>query len=124
MEKLEKSEYIHPNTSVLQTEYLVKYGQEFLRLNNLTVGQIAEFDFPYEKVSTKYKSRELEKYSYKKRVPGILKLDEHGRLYAESIDDLVFYEYESNNYSGRSRKSWYREVKKKSVINFGKGFIY
>ena len=99
---------VYPDKVKLQNEYLVSYGKEFLRINNLKVGDEIDLEFPYEGVSQKYKSREMEKFSYKTTTRGILKLDDVGRLYAESIKDLVFYEYTSNGYSGRNRKSWYK----------------
>lgn len=115
---------VYPDKVKLQNEYLVNYGKEFLRINDLKVGDEIELDFPYEFVRQKYKSREMEKYSDKKTGKGILKLDDVGRLYAESLDDFVFYKYTSNGYTGRSRRSWYEEVRKKSVIRFGTGFVF
>lgn len=117
-------EYVYPNKEKLQNEYLVKFGQEFLKLNNLNIGDEVFMEFPYEGVSQKYKSREMEKYSYKKKVKGILKLDEQGRLFAESVEDLQFYNYTSNGFSGRNRKSWYQPISKKSIIKFGTGFVF
>lgn len=52
----------------------------------------------------------------KKIGKGILKLDDAVRLYAESLDDFVFYNHTSNGYTGRSRRSWYEEVK--HIIHF------
>jgi hypothetical protein len=115
---------VYPDKVKLQNEYLVNYGKEFLRINCLKVGDEIELEFPYEFVRQKYKSREMEKYSGKKIGKGILKLDDAGRLYAESLDDFVFYNHTSNGYTGRSRRSWYEEVRKKSVIRFGTGFVF
>ncbi|MEP7198034.1 MAG: hypothetical protein ABI851_16060 [Saprospiraceae bacterium] len=115
---------VYPDKVKLQNEYLVNYGKEFLNINKLIVGDEIIMEFPYEGLSQKYKSREMEKFSYKKTIKGILKLDDIGRLYAESLDDLVFYEYTSNGYSGRQRKNWYKEVRKKSVVRFGTGFVF
>jgi len=64
-----------------------------LRINNLKIGDEIEIEFDYEKVSTRYKSREMDKYTYKKLAKGILKIDENGGLYAESIDNMIFYDY-------------------------------
>lgn len=115
---------VYPDKVKLQNEYLVNYGKEFLRINDLKVGDEIELEFPYEFIKQKYKSREMEKYSGKKIGKGTLKLDDVGRLYAESLDDFVFYKYTSNGYTGRSRRSWYEEVRKKSVIRFGTGFVF
>jgi len=117
-------EYNFPDKAKLQNEYLVKYGEQFLILNNLKVGDEVILEFPYEGVSQKYKSREMEKYTYKKKVKGILKIDEQGRLYAESLEDMQFYNYTSNGFSGRSRKSWYQPISKKSIVKFGTGFVF
>jgi len=117
-------EYNFPDKAKLQNEYLVKYGEQFLILNNLKVGHEVILEFPYEGVSQKYKSREMEKYTYKKKVKGILKIDEQGRLYAESLEDMQFYNYTSNGFSGRSRKSRYQPISKKSIVKFGTGFVF
>jgi hypothetical protein len=115
---------LYPDKLKLQNEYLVKYGEEFLKLNNLKIGDEIEIEFPYEGISQKYKSREMEKFSYSKKMKGVLKLDERGRLFAESIEDMQFYNYTSNGFSGRSRKSWYQSISKKSAVFFGTGFVF
>jgi len=115
---------VYPDTVKLQNEYLVNYGKEILKINELNIGDEIDIEFPYERLSQKYKSREMEKFSFKKTGRGVLKVDDIGRLYAESLEDFSFYEHTSNGYSGRQRKSWYKEVRKKSVVRFGTGFVF
>ncbi len=121
---MRKVEYIMPNDKALKNEYLRSYGYEFLKLNNLQVGDEVEMDFPYEGVSSGYKTREMSKYTYKQNAKGILKLDENQLLYAESLDNFSFYEYKNNGLRGRSQRNYYQEYKKKSIIKFGVGFIF
>lgn len=110
---------IMPDTKRLQTEFLVNYGNELLRINGLKVGDEIETEFEYEKTSTRYKSREIDKYTYKKLAKGILKIDDNSCLYAESIENMQFYEYVQER-----RKYYYKSVMKKSIKRFGVGFIY
>lgn len=114
---------IYPNKDTLQKEYLRIYGEKFLLLNNLKVDDEIELLFPYERVSIPYKLRELCKYIYKMLCMGILKLDEDGCLYAESIDELDFYESRMKN-KGRNVVTEYWHKKKKSIVKFGTGFIH
>lgn len=112
-------ELIMPDTKRLQSEYLVNYGKEFLRLNNLNVGDEIELAFDYEVTKTRYKSRELDKYTFQKNAKGILKLDDNGFLFAESLENMQFYEYTKD-----FRRYYYKSVMKKSIKRFGTGFIY
>lgn len=112
-------ELIMPDTQKLQSEYLLNYGKEFLRLNNLNVGDEIELPFDYEVTKTRYKSRELEKYTFQKNATGVLKLDDTGFLYAESLENMQFYEHTRDG-----RRWYYRSVMKKSIKRFGTGFIY
>lgn len=119
-----EKEYTMPNDLILKNEYLKNYGNEFLKLNNLKIGDEVEMNFSYEGISQGYKTREMSKYTYKQKAKGILKIDENGLLFAESLDNFPFYEYKNNNLSGRSRRNYYQEYKKKSIIKFGVGFIF
>lgn len=116
-------EYKYPDQKKLQLEYLKIFGEEFLKLNNLNIGDKVLLNFSYESIHTKYNSRELQKFTNYKESEGILKLDNDGVLYAESIEDANFYVSKSNGFSGRSYKSWYELKKKKSIVKFGTGFI-
>jgi hypothetical protein len=121
---MENVEYKYPDKEKLQDEYLKKYGEEFLKLNNLKLGDIITIKFTYEEVKSQYKSRKLERYTSNKLANGILKSNEKGLLYAESIEDMEFYHHCSNGLSGRSNRTWYKKVMKKSIHKFGTGFIY
>lgn len=116
-------EYKLPDKLKLQNEYLKRYGEEFLLLNDLKVGDEVILDFNYQSIHTKYNSRELERFNNYKKAKGILKLDENGCLFAESIDDADFYVSKSNGFCGRSRRTWYQLERKKSIYKFGVGFI-
>ena len=113
------SEIIFPDTKKLHIEFLKTYRDEFLKLNNLKVGDEIELEFDYEKLSSKYKSRELQTHTYQKVAIGILKLNEDGCLYAESINDFDFY----NHVKVRGNRYEYRKDSRKSIKKFGTGFI-
>ena len=114
--------FLFPDKLRLQNEYLIKYGNEFLSLNNLKVGDIIDFEFPYEGIHQRFKSREMAKSTYKKTTKGILKKDDVGRLIVESVEDLPFYEYLSNAISGK--RSCYKLVNRKSIVKLGTGFVF
>lgn len=118
------SVYIYPNKEALQNKYLEMYGREFLELNNLKIGDEIELEFPYEGTGRNYNSKEQVKYTYKKKAKGVLKITENGMLYAESYDDMQFFHWVDNGLSGRSKRSWYKPVPRKSIIEFGTGFIF
>ena len=117
-------EYILPDKTRLLTDYFKKYGEEFLKLNNLKVGDTTKLRFPYHTLHSKYHSRQMDKCTDYKEVAGILKIDQDGILYAESIDDMNFYFSRSNGLSGRSFKSWYELKRQKSIIKFGDGISF
>ena len=110
---------ILPDRKKFETEFLINYGKQLLELNGLDIGDEIEIQFDYETVKSRYKSRELDKYTYQKLAKGILKTNEEGCLYAESLDDMVFYEY-----TRQGRKYYYKQVMRKSIKMFGVGFIY
>ena len=116
-------EYNLPNKEVLFNEFLKKYGDEFLRLNGLKIGDIVNLRFSYNILRSKYKSRQMERFTEYKKADGILKYDDNGALIAESLDDFDFYYSVSNGRSGRDYKSWYELKRGKSVYKFGIGFI-
>lgn len=117
------SDYIFPDKKDFQNKYLEMYGQQFLEMNNLKVGDEVEMEFPYEQTGRNYNSKEQVKYTYKKKAKGVLKLSETGMLYAESYEDMQFFHWVDNGRSGRSRRSWYQPMPRKSTIEFGTGFI-
>ncbi len=103
-------EYKEPSQELLMDEYFIKYSQEFLKLNNLHVGNEVEMNFRYEVLRPKINSSDFEKYTFRKNAKGILKLDSKRALFAESFEDMDFYE---------NRKGKYVLIKKKSVIKIG-----
>ena len=113
-------ELIFPDIKQLHIEFLRNYGNEFLKLNSLKVGDEIELEFDYDVLRSVYKSRERNKYNYKKLAKGILKLDENQCLIAESLDDFQFYHYIQVR---QGRYEWKSEIRK-SIRRFGNGFIY
>lgn len=116
------SELIFPETKKLHIEFLKTYRDEFLKLNNLKIGDKIEIEFDYQVLRSSYNRREQNAYTFQKLCKGILKLDDDGCLYAESLDDFTFYSNvpirpDSNKYGWRSES-------RKSIKKFGTGFIY
>jgi len=109
-----------PNINI---DYLRMYKNEFLELNNLKIGDEIIWNFKYDTLRGRYKSREMDKFSAYEKSKGILKEDDNGVLFVESIKDYNFYNYTSNGLTGRSRKSWYQLEKKKAMNYFGTGYV-
>lgn len=117
-----KKEIIFPDIKKLHIEFLINYGIEFLKLNCLKIGDEIELEFDYDVLRSVYKSREMNKYTWKKLAKGILKLDENGCLYAESIDNFTFY-WHAPIRPGSNKYAWHSK-NTKSIKKFGTGFIY
>jgi len=114
-----ENKLIFPDKEKLHIEFLVNYGNELLKLNNLKVGDEIEIEFDYEQLRSGYKSRELNRMVWQKLAKGVLKLDEDGCLYAESLDDFTFY-WQTQVFG---KYKWQSETRK-SIRKFGTGFIY
>ncbi|MBP1165096.1 hypothetical protein JOE44_001980 [Chryseobacterium sp. PvR013] len=114
---MEKSQLLFPDKKSLQKEYLLKYRDQFLKLNNLKVGDEITLDFTCNNLIGK------QIYLTSKITTGILKLDENGFLYAESSHNMPFYRQMDNGLSGRSKRSWFQRTDTKSKKYFGDGFI-
>jgi len=117
-----ESKIIFPDTKKLHIDFLKTYRDEFLKLNNLKVGDEIELEFDYDVLRSAYKSREMNKYTLKKLAKGTLKLDDDGCLYAESLDDFTFY-WHAPIRPGSTKYAWKSE-NRKSIKKFGTGFIY
>lgn len=120
---MESKSYQYPNKKELELEFLRNYGENFLGLNSLKIGDVIEIEFPYQ-TCYRNEKRELVSASWKRVEKGVLKYDENNVLYAESIENLPFYPYGSNGKRGRleKREPVYRP--KKSIVKFGTGFIH
>lgn len=59
-------------------------------------------------------------FTTEKKAKGILRIDEEGCLYAESIDNFTFY----NHIQVRGGKYAWQSQNRKSIKRFGTGFIY
>ena len=113
-----KTEIIFPDTKKLHIDFLINYSNEFLKLNSLKVGDEIEIEFDYQVLRSGYKSREMNSYTWQKVTKGILKLDNDGCLYAESLDNFTFYKH----IQVRGKYVWQSE-NRKSIKRFGTGFI-
>ncbi|HET8735909.1 MAG TPA: hypothetical protein VFM69_04880 [Pricia sp.] len=115
---------IKPEIPNLETKILLMLKDEFLRLNNLKVGDHIIWNFRYDTTRQAYKSRRMDKYSAREEGEGVLKTDEKGFLFVESLKDYSFYNHTNNGLTGRSRREWYQREMRKSKHYFGVGFIH
>lgn len=113
-----------PELPDLKDKVLLLAKEEFLKLNNLNIGDHIIWNFRFDTLRGAYKKREMNKYSAHEKSEGILKIDDNGYLFVESIKDYTFYNLTSNGFTGRSRKEWYKMEKRKSRNYFGVGFIH
>lgn len=114
---MENTDLLFPDKKSLQKEYLLKYRDQFLSLNNLKVGDEISLSFTCNNLIGK------QIYLTSKITKGVLKLDDNGVLYAESLDNMPFYRHMDNGLSGRSKRSWVQRTEAKSKYFFGDGFI-
>ena len=113
-----------PELPNLKEKVLKMAKDEFLKLNNLEVGDHIIWNFRYDTLRSAYKSREINKYSAHEESEGVLKVDENGYLFVESLKEYAFHNRISNGLSGRSRREWYQREMRKSKHYFGVGFIH
>jgi len=107
----------------IKKQILELYKVEFLKLNNLNIGDELEVNFSYHKLHPKYRSSKMERITHKKKAIGILKEDVSG-LYVESKDKFQFYEFTSNGLTGRQRKEWYKSIMKPSIFKIRGGLSF
>lgn len=115
---------IKPKMPDIQGKMFKLIGAEFLKKNNLKLGDHILWDFRFQTLRGKYKSREMSRYSAYEESEGVLREDENGFLYVESIKKYKFYTYVNNELSGRHKKSWYKSEERHSKHYFGTGFIF
>lgn len=104
--------------------FLLSYKEEFLRTNRVKVGDSIKVQFYYEILRPKYRGSGSNKYTERKIADGILKEDNQGVLYVESVEDLQYYELKTNGLSGRSRREWYDKVRRKGIKIIGDIRVY
>ena len=107
----------------IKEKVLKIYTEEFLKLNNLNIGDELEVNFTYHKLHPKYKSSKMERVSHNKKAIGTLKEDENG-LYVESNNKFQFYELTSNGLTGRQRREWYKSIMKQSIFKIRGGLSF
>lgn len=112
-------EYKQPDKDTLQRVYKLAFKEEFLRINNLKVGDEIEWSFPYEAIKSRYNKRGQDRYTFSRIIRGILKEDESGFLYAESLETVPFYHLET-----KGKSEFYKQEMKHSVVRLGTGFIH
>lgn len=113
-----------PELPSLKGKFLIIYKEEFLKLNNLEVGDHIIWNFRYDTLRSAYKKREMNRYSAYEESEGVLKVDENGYLFVESLKKYSFHNPTSNGLSGRSRREWYQREIRKAKHYFGTGFIH
>lgn len=106
----------------LQSEYLLMIKECILKENDLKIGDRILWEFDHDIIRSGYKRGTQAKYNIKKLCEGILKEDENGFLYAESIEDLDFYQSKYKN-EFKMTGHYYKLVKKKSKHYFGSGWV-
>lgn len=100
--------YLFPDSEEINKQVLLKYKEEFLKLNNLKIGDLVTLEFPFQRV---YKENTI---TWNKPMDGFLKEDENGYLYAESLEDADFYRWNSDN----RRRPYYELQRRKSIFKF------
>lgn len=117
------SDIFKPEIPDLKNKYLLMLKDSILKNNNLEIGDKILWEFSYQSIKSGYKRGEINRYDYKKLCKGVLKEDENGLLFAESIDDLEFYVSEYRNKISQ-KGHYYRKIMKKSIHYFGEGYIH
>lgn len=110
--------YLLPDSEEIKKQALLNYKNEFLRLNDLKIGDLINIEFPYQRVYREPRKEE-NTVTWNKLADGILKEDKDGFLYAESLEEMDFYKWNSDN----RRRPYYELKKRKSVFKFRIGFL-
>lgn len=116
------AELIKPTVPELKEEYLLMVKEAILKENNLKVGDHILWNFNYQVVRSGYKRGEMNRYGASKVCEGILKENDEGFLYVESIENLEFHDTAYRD--AAMKKSYYKRVMRKSTHYFGTGFIH
>lgn len=97
----------------IELDAKVKYHKLFLEKTGLKIGDIVKCNFSVHSGDSKHS------YMSNCLTEGIIKCNEEGLLYVESIKELKDSYNKSNGRTGRAYKSWweYRQVKMKSEIS-------
>lgn len=109
MSELKNIEYLYPDKDKIIHDIKIKFKDEFLKLNNLKIGDEVYLKFPYHRIYKEPRKHE-QRITWHKDMEGILKEDENGYLYAESLEDMSFYKL--------NKKDYYEHYYKKSIHNF------
>lgn len=101
MEEKEMFEEILKLKNKIEHKAKVDFGNEYLKLTGLKIGNIIDCTFHYSYGTNK------SSYGASKVCKGEIKQCISGLIYVESIDKLVQSYSTSNNRSGRDRRSWW-----------------
>jgi len=115
---MEKIEYQYPDKDKIKREIKLAFREEFLKLNNLKIGDSVILEFPYQRVYKEPRKQE-NTVTWNKLSEGILKEDKDGYLYAESLELFDFYRWNTDNV----RRPFYKLERRKSIHKFNIGFI-
>lgn len=108
----------YPEAQPILIKSLVEFKNKFLQLNQLVLGDKIECHFHFEVLRTKHIGSGMDKFSFSRDAMGILKEDKNGVLYCESEEDFSFFHLTDNGLTGRSRREWYKEEKRKAIRIF------
>ena len=115
--ELKNIEYLYPDKDKIKHEIKLQFKKDFLKLNNLKIGDEVYLKFPYHRIYKESRKPE-QRLTWYKEAEGILKEDENGYLYAESLLSMPFYQLNTDK-----KKDFYQMVNKKSIHHFNIGFI-
>lgn len=117
MPELKNIQYLYPDKDKIKHEIKIKFKEDFLKLNNLKIGDEVYLKFPYHRIYKEPRKPE-QRITWYKDMEGVLKEDDNGYLYAESLESMSFYKL--NN---EKKKDFYEHYYKKSIHSFDIGFI-
>jgi len=102
-----------PDIKKYKIEFLKNYQNEFLKINNLKIGDTVVMSFPYEI----WRSGQV--MVTNKEAEGVLKVDKDGILFAESVEDMPFFTCHT-----RGRRTTYNQIERKAIAKIGTTVIY
>lgn len=117
MSELTNIVYLYPDKEKIIHDIKIKFKEDFLKINNLKIGDEVYLKFPYHRTYKEPRKPE-QRLTWYKDSEGILKEDVNGYLYAESIELMTFYKLNTDK-----KKEFYQSYRKKSIHNFNIGFI-
>jgi len=119
---IQQMDLLKPKMPDLKSDILIMVKERFLKHNDLDIGDNVIWNFRYDTLRSQYKGG-MACYGANEESEGVLKVNEDGFLFVESLKDYSFYTDKWNGRTGRqSRHNWERTMKKATHF-FGTGFI-